>query len=815
MKSSIYAAILSVLFFVGSYTDAFAQNDATIAGIWMAQTHVWRLDGDGDGKIPLGNYDIKFVEGRDALLKVDITSATNSPSPTVEARVTGAGGAYETLLVGPQNLPANVPEHRFEDSFATIIPGQFLMERPAQDLTITILLDGVPRKTVGPIKVGAPTVLPVTFYDIHWFNSGPAADLTKAIAEFQAKLPVKDLEVERVRRVNLDVLPADPGLGQDIIEIRSQADYTAQTGGVHGTEGLITQNILDAFQRANGQQYVRVQAAALAGHTDNQGRGSSTNGFRHTSKVHGFEDDGGMMWHEMGHALSLLHCGTPDGPERMGTTWAWVPPLFHAPGASVGGTSLGTFVSPTMADGGSRRTAMCGGGLKDLLPDFVINTHSGYEIRRVQEFLESRLVIWNPESGGDNKYHTWNDADKAYSNPTNRAMGIPRMTSNKTCIEALPNDPDREQVYSILTYVSRVTDTAGHVYEPVGPYRGQTIFVPDPANEIDRLIATNPNISNQIDDGAVYPENSAYCSDGGHCDWSIKVTQGGADKWYMLRHNQWGNKDVDDRQRIEFDAINVPASDGPVERVELYRTEDANINGLPDPLPAPLHAWRDRGESPDVYSDQPCSSLGWPNHSQTHRYKSCAGNPGGEECSGALTFTEARNYCESAGARLCTVAEMHIGLADGSVCTTAEDLHWTGIPCTTDTTQEMGYWVELGGAADSRGELGGRCAPLNALHEVICCADNNTHCDDGVRNNDEEGVDCGGGCPNACPKITGDIDGNGVVDLADAIAGLKALSGTRPSDVRADYQASGVDVNQNGRVGLEEVLYVLQVYGVR
>ena len=98
---------------------------------------------------------------------------------------------------------------------------------------------------------------------------------------------------------------------------------------------------------------------------------------------------------------------------------------------------------------------------------------------------------------------------------------------------------------------------------------------------------------------------------------------------------------------------------------------------------------------------------------------------------------------------------------------------------------------------------------------MICCADNNTHCDDGVRNNDEEGVDCGGGCPNACPKITGDIDGNGVVALADAIAGLKALSGTSPSGVRADYQASGADVDQNGRVGMEEVLYVLQVSGVR
>lgn len=55
---------------------------------------------------------------------------------------------------------------------------------------------------------------------------------------------------------------------------------------------------------------------------------------------------------------------------------------------------------------------------------------------------------------------------------------------------------------------------------------------------------------------------------------------------------------------------------------------------------------------------------------------------------------------------------------------------------------------------------------------------------------------------------SGDIDGDDDVDLADAIAGLKILADIPPATVNLD-----ADVNQDGRIGLEDVIFVLQKVG--
>jgi hypothetical protein len=61
----------------------------------------------------------------------------------------------------------------------------------------------------------------------------------------------------------------------------------------------------------------------------------------------------------------------------------------------------------------------------------------------------------------------------------------------------------------------------------------------------------------------------------------------------------------------------------------------------------------------------------------------------------------------------------------------------------------------------------------------------------------------------------GDLDGNNLVNLADAIIAMKVLSGLTPT-VRGDYVTSGVDLNNDGRIGLQELLYILQyVAGLR
>ncbi len=59
--------------------------------------------------------------------------------------------------------------------------------------------------------------------------------------------------------------------------------------------------------------------------------------------------------------------------------------------------------------------------------------------------------------------------------------------------------------------------------------------------------------------------------------------------------------------------------------------------------------------------------------------------------------------------------------------------------------------------------------------------------------------------------IPGDIDGNDVLDLTDVIVGLQTTSGIDQTQCTAD-----ADVNGDGRVGLEEVIFIMQnVSGLR
>jgi YD repeat-containing protein len=59
----------------------------------------------------------------------------------------------------------------------------------------------------------------------------------------------------------------------------------------------------------------------------------------------------------------------------------------------------------------------------------------------------------------------------------------------------------------------------------------------------------------------------------------------------------------------------------------------------------------------------------------------------------------------------------------------------------------------------------------------------------------------------------GKINEDELVNLADAILGLQVLSGLKTAGVRSDYAASGTDVGGNQKIGLEEVIYILQKVG--
>jgi len=62
----------------------------------------------------------------------------------------------------------------------------------------------------------------------------------------------------------------------------------------------------------------------------------------------------------------------------------------------------------------------------------------------------------------------------------------------------------------------------------------------------------------------------------------------------------------------------------------------------------------------------------------------------------------------------------------------------------------------------------------------------------------------------------GNVNGDTSVNLTDAILALKVIAGMDPEGIRSDYATSGVDVNGDGKIGMAEVIYILQhVAGLR
>ena len=53
--------------------------------------------------------------------------------------------------------------------------------------------------------------------------------------------------------------------------------------------------------------------------------------------------------------------------------------------------------------------------------------------------------------------------------------------------------------------------------------------------------------------------------------------------------------------------------------------------------------------------------------------------------------------------------------------------------------------------------------------------------------------------------LKGDVDGNVNVELEDAILAIQVLNGSNPSGVK-----KGADVNGDGKIGNEDVIYILQ-----
>ncbi|MEY3898348.1 MAG: hypothetical protein RLZZ214_3869 [Verrucomicrobiota bacterium] len=545
---SLAAKILALTFGIGT-TQA-----VTIDAVYFGQTHVLKSDNPYFG----------LVGNRDALIKAHVTDPATPASPTVSATLTLNGQNLVVPLTGPATLPASIPDglgvvqHSFANTFTGYIPAAWMKK----GLQVTINA-GTASTTITDMKVSAPTKVIMTMTDVQYFANTSDDYPANTFAEIEAKWPVADLEVRRLGHVVFRelVIPPRADVSAQAVRIRSKAEYQAQTGLGFDGEQAAALEWNGALKRAAGTSgrwslyYLNVYNAFAGGQAGGfAGVGSGTSV--------------GILHHELGHALSLPHWGDSaaypykgdmhgiQAPSNYnethaGPAWAFdlrtkafIPPTVQS--NNVGGKPAGTYKVDPMQGGGN--------GWQE--PAYLMNHFSDYSVNQMRSYLNSHVVVWNTAL---NSYAQWNQTAGDYTT----------TVSNNGVQFPLQRDV---QVISILASMSGAKPSINMVYPPIGPYTAGLIRRFDPTVAADRTAA-----------------NSIFSPTNGS-DYCVRVVQGGVTKIYMLAASALTSPSLTDGASLETEAINLPAADGTVTRIELLATPNVEDVGLPA-NPAVLYTW--------------------------------------------------------------------------------------------------------------------------------------------------------------------------------------------------------------------------------
>jgi len=174
----------------------------------------------------------------------------------------------------------------------------------------------------------------------------------------------------------------------------------------------------------------------------------------------------------------------------------------------------------------------------------------------MRDYLHGHVVIWNSAL---NSWAQWNQTTGDYTTTVSN-NGVQFPTTRDT------------QVISILASMSGANPSVNMVYPPIGPYTAGLIRLFDPSVAADRTSA-----------------QSIFAPTNG-CDYCVRVVQGGVTKTYMLPASALTSPAPTDASSLETEAINLPASDGTVTKIELLSTPNVEDVGLPAD-PAVLYTW--------------------------------------------------------------------------------------------------------------------------------------------------------------------------------------------------------------------------------
>lgn len=542
---------------------------ANIEGVYLAQTHVQ----DPDDAL------FKLVSEKAALIKVHVVSTDTGPAPAVTATLQlGANNTLTLPLSGPGTLPSSIPtgpgvvQHTYNDSFTALIPAEWV--RPGLSL---IVKAADKQLELNNLKIGAPSKVIMTMFDMHYFQSSPGDYKAGWKAELEAKWPVAELELRRIPNIvfNELVIPPRPDVSAPAVRVVSKQDYTTQTELSFDGEQAAALHWVDALKAAAGTggrislYYVNIYGVNSGGQAGGySGVGNGTHE--------------GVLSHELGHALSLPHWGGNENypykgdmhgipatvvmngnniiDDHVGPTWAFdlpsrtfIPPTVQP--NSTGGP-------PKYILGNYKADPMQGGGTGDQEQGFIFRHFSDYSVNQMRQYLEDHVLTWNQNL---NSYARWNDQTQDYTS----------IVSNNGVRYPIQRDVS---VVSIMAAVSAVpatpqVKTVSMVYPPIGPYIAAGIIdLFDPNVASDRARA-----------------DSDFCPTTG-CDVSLRIVQGGIQKTYMLAVSWDPLIDRLDGNSLKTRAVNLRASDGDVTKVDLLLTPDAEKDGMPA-SPQILSSW--------------------------------------------------------------------------------------------------------------------------------------------------------------------------------------------------------------------------------
>ena len=545
MRNSVGMAICLVLLSAlpGAAVPKTVGTQPKIAQVFFAQHHVLTPDN------PL----FKLVGNLEALIKVQVYSQTARQSPAVCARLKLGAKTLDLPLKGPARLPKPptgepiLLEHKYEDSFTAIIPREWI----APGLKVTVeLKEGGSRildtKVYDKLSIGAPTKLVLTMFDFHFFGGDKAGDYPRGWFEgLGARLPVAELELRRVRNISFDKLVMIPRADKPATLCGSREEYQKKTGIKFDGEQDMTGRWNGALKEAAGAGWGgtrRLYFANIYGvFAGGQAGGLSGVG---NGKMHG------ILLHELGHAFGLpdlvsaralgkypyvgpMHgIPAPENSPHVGPTWAF-------------DLSQHAFLSPKTMAGEYRRDPMGGGGAnKDGGPG-LYRFFSDYHCSRIRDCLEKTQVIRDDRG----RYLEWNQQSGSYST-------VARQQGQPNC----PVEDDID-VISVLASASMATLEANFVYPPIGPYKAGFI---------------------QSFDDSLWGRSKARGAgyDNSTCNVCLRVTQGGKVKTYLVNDKLDPKTDPKDVKSFKVFAINLPARDGEITKVDLLYTPGVIGNGV-------------------------------------------------------------------------------------------------------------------------------------------------------------------------------------------------------------------------------------------